>query len=217
MTMRMVFPFLILCVSYSVGSVPFGLLFARFFAGVDPRQSGSGNIGATNVLRVGSKFSALLTLLCDFLKGFLPLFFFLHYFERFSFLRDAWPTKGVAIFAIALATVCGHIFPIWLKGKGGKGVASTFGVFGALNPWAFLFGVSLWLGCFLFTKISSLSALISLCFATPLFFAYSSVQGGGAVSSFFLALTLALILLGTHRKNIQRLWKGQETPFFKET
>ncbi len=114
--------------AFFIGSVPFGLLIARSFRGIDPRLDGSRNVGATNVARLcGFKWGAL-TLLCDLLKGFLPVLLFAG--------SDAWMHS--LAYPAGLAAICGHMFSIFLNYKGGKGVATTIGVFLALAPWSLI-------------------------------------------------------------------------------
>ena len=134
--------------SYFSGSIPFGLILSKFFADKDIRKIGSGNIGATNVLRSGNKFLALITLLLDVLKGYVPVIITQLYFSEFVHLS-------------CLLVFLGHIFPVWLKFKGGKGVATYLGVLFALSlQLSFLF-IFTWLMVSLIFKYSSLSSMFS--------------------------------------------------------
>ena len=180
-------------VGYFAGSIPSGVLLARAMGLGDLRQIGSGNIGATNVLRTGNKKAAALTLLFDALKGLVPVVL-----ARFVTGEDA---AQVA----ALAAFIGHCFPVWLKFKGGKGVATYFGVtFGVYWP----LGVAaalIWLGVAAVTRYSSLSALLTAGFA-PLALV---VLGNG--TPFFLMVALGILVYARHWQNIQRLRKGEES------
>jgi glycerol-3-phosphate acyltransferase PlsY len=167
---------------YLIGSIPFGLLLSKLFGYGDIRKIGSGNIGATNVLRTGNKWLALLTLLLDGLKGFL-LVFFIYKNGYFNFCGRAcdYPIDIDELFMGGLFVILGHIFPVWLKFKGGKGVATAIGVVFALNP--FLGGsiIALWLLAFFISHISSLSALVAF-FGTTLIALIAVVNREYAVS-----------------------------------
>ena len=190
--MQASFLFGICAVSYFLGSIPFGLLLTRAFGGQDIRKIGSGNIGATNVMRSGRKGLAIATLLLDLGKGIAAVAL-----ARYIYSAD------VAILA-GFFVVLGHIFPVWLRFKGGKGVATTLGVFFAIN-WIFALAVcGMWLIVFLFSLFSSLSAIISI--------SYSPVAAyllDGYLTS-VLCLLLALIIVFTHRHNLVRLVSGKE-------
>ena len=181
---------------YLLGSVPFALIIPKFFGYGDIRNTGSGNIGATNVLRMGNKYLAFSVLLSDILKGFLPFIILSIYFGEIEILSKVF----LCHFAIL-----GHIFPIWLKFKGGKGVATYIG---------FLMGLSLYLGiAFLFiwliiayiTKYSSLSSLLSS-LITPIYFIFISPN---TLVSFFL-LYIFLIIAIKHCENIKKLLNKSE-------
>ncbi len=141
----------ILLICYLIGSIPFGLIFTKWAGLGDIRTIGSGNIGATNALRTGNKKVAMATLLCDALKGYLPIFVLIH--TDYS--------SASCILIASFVAILGHIFPIWLRFKGGKGVATTLGVYLALNPWLALSILGVWLIAVKLTKLSSLSALIA--------------------------------------------------------
>ena len=176
---------------YLLGSIPFGLLLTRAAGGPDIRAIGSGNIGATNVLRTGNKALAATTLLCDMFKGTLAVLAATRY-------------GADAALAAALGAFLGHLFPVWLKFKGGKGVATYIGLLvGLYWPVALLFCV-VWLAVAAATRYSSLAALVASAF-TPLAIWYFGVPG---VAALFLLLTILLWIM--HRANIARLLSGSE-------
>lgn len=180
-----------LILGYFLGSIPFGLLLTRAAGGPDIRAIGSGNIGATNVLRTGHKGLAAATLICDMLKGTIAV------------LAAAYFSADAAL-AAALGAFLGHLFPIWLKLKGGKGVATYIGLLlGLCWPAALIFGI-IWLVMAAATRYSSAAALIASAI-TPFavwFF------GEPMVALLFLLLTVLLWLM--HRANIVRLLDGSE-------
>ena len=182
--------------SYLLGAVPFGLLFARLFGDVDVRSVGSGNIGATNVLRASGKKAAGLTLLSDVLKGYLPVLL-----VHLLFHDDLTTALSGA------AAVLGHNFPVYLKFKGGKGVATGFGVVLAVSPWMGLTCLMAWLVASLIWRYSSLSALIAFAVYPLLTFLASpaSSRPYGALSLFLFAM-----IYYRHRENIRRLIQGTE-------
>jgi len=176
---------------YLLGTIPFGLFFAYASGGGDVRKIGSGNIGATNVLRTGKKWAAVATLISDGAKGAAAVLI----------VRHLMP--GAEIIAAAGA-VLGHIFPVWLKFKGGKGVATFLGACLALYWMAGLAIAATWILMAIGFRISSLSALIAVALA-PFFFWLT----GYGVSSPILAL-LALLVIVMHHANIRRLLNGTE-------
>ena len=183
---------LVFIYSYFLGSIPFGLLITKIFLNQDIRNIGSGNIGSTNVLRTGKKSLAVATLLLDGLKGYFSVIISLTYFNDLVFLS-------------ALICFIGHIFPVWLKFKGGKGVAVYLGIIIALSfPLAIVFGIS-WIFIFFIFKYSSLSSMIGS--LTVLF--YTIIISNYSLS-FFLFITFIIILF-THRDNIIRLKNSEES------
>ena len=177
---------------YLLGSIPFGLVLTRLAGTPDLRSIGSGNIGATNVLRTGRKGLAAATLLCDMLKGTIAV------------LIAGYLGGPDAAMLAALGAFLGHLFPVWLKFKGGKGVATYLGVLlGLFWPGALLF-CALWLVTAVLTRYSSLAALVASV-ATPIFLWWF---GHLALASLFAALTLLLFYV--HRENIKRLQAGSE-------
>jgi glycerol-3-phosphate acyltransferase PlsY len=183
---------LALAIGYLLGSIPFGLLLTRFAGTQDLRSIGSGSIGATNVLRTGRKGLAAATLLGDLLKGTAAVLI-ANYYGGF----DAAMLAGLAAFL-------GHLFPVWLNFKGGKGVAVYIGVLlGMFPPAVAVFGV-LWLATAATTRYSSLSAFVAS-FVTPIFLWWF---GHLALAALFAVLTL--LLFYAHRDNIKRLQAGTE-------
>ena len=178
--------------SYLIGSIPFGLIITKFFLKKDIRKIGSGNIGATNVLRVGNKILALLTLIFDVGKGYLVV--------KISFIYSP-----DLIYLIGLICFIGHIFPVWLKFKGGKGVAVYVGIILALSiKLALIFGVTWLIILFLFrySSLSSILASLSLIIFNLLF--------NDNFQNFFLILFF-LIITYTHKQNILRMKDKKET------
>lgn len=186
--------------AYLLGSIPFGLVWSRVFLKMDIRTIGSGNIGATNVLRSGNKKVALLTLLCDGLKGVLSVMIALFFQKKGAgFWNDLLPLCA------AILAILGHIFPMWLKFKGGKGVATALGTLLPLSLPLFCVVCVVWLVVAKLFRVSSLSALIAFGIApfVGYFFALDL--------PFLVFLSLiSLLLLWTHRSNICRIIKGSE-------
>jgi glycerol-3-phosphate acyltransferase PlsY len=180
-------------VGYLLGSIPFGLLLTRMAGGPDIRSIGSGNIGATNVLRTGNKKLAAATVLGDMLKGTIAVLI-----ARGFISTDAALIAGLGAFL-------GHLFPIWLRFKGGKGVATYIGVLlGLAWPIALLFGV-IWLMVAVLFRYSSLAALIASAVTPAALWLYGERRAAGL----FVLLTILLWIM--HRANIVRLFAGSET------
>ncbi|MCO6384364.1 glycerol-3-phosphate 1-O-acyltransferase PlsY [Oceanicola sp. 502str15] len=179
--------------AYLLGSVPFGMVMARLFGLGDLRAIGSGNIGATNVLRTGNKLAAFLTLVLDAGKGGIAVLL-----ARFLLGEDAAQIAGLFAFL-------GHLFPVWLKFHGGKGVATFLGTLLALHPLTGLAACGTWLIVALATRLSSLAALISA--ATSTFWMFTLGYGNG----FFLGIALTVLIYLRHVENIRRLKAGTET------
>lgn len=185
--------FIALALGYLFGSIPSGVILARVFGLGDLRSIGSGNIGATNVLRTGSKKAAALTLLFDALKGVVPVL-----------LAAPWGVEAMAI--AGLGAFLGHCFPVWLKFRGGKGVATFIGALLALYWPAFLGFAVTWLAVAFVTKYSSLAALVASVVAL-LVVVFSGVFGGVAL----LAVgAMVGLLIWRHSENIARLRAGTE-------
>ena len=184
--------FIIGIISYLMGSIPFGLILTKVFLKKDIREIGSGNIGATNALRTGNKLIGYSTLILDVLKAVIPVLY----------VKINSPD---AVYISALCAFIGHVFPVWLKFKGGKGVATYVGILFSLNIiFGLVFGVS-WLIIFLISKYSSLASLIGS-LSIPVYILI--VEGSENV--FFYVIMLILIFF-THRENIKRLKNKEET------
>ncbi|HEX5539139.1 MAG TPA: glycerol-3-phosphate 1-O-acyltransferase PlsY [Methylophilaceae bacterium] len=193
-------PLLYIVAAYLLGSISFGILFSRAFGLPDPRTVGSGNPGATNVLRSGKKAAAILTLLGDAAKGWLAVWLAVHY--------------GLAVWlvcVIALAVFLGHLYPIYYGFKGGKGVATALGVLLAVSPWLGLCVLLTWLLAFAVWRYSSLAALIAAGLS-PIY-AWFLLEYRGYV---VMALMLALFMFWRHRNNIRKLLNGTEDGFGKK-
>lgn len=189
-------PWFIFLVSYLIGSIPFGLLLTRLAKLGDIRAIGSGNIGATNVLRTGNRKLAALTLLCDMLKGAIVVFVI-------KFFNDPLD-KSILVSLAGFFAFLGHLFPVWLKFKGGKGVATYLGVcLGVYWPAAIIF-IIVWSAIFLLMHYSSLSALAAVTI-TPIFVFYFS-------DSYFcyMLIAMSLFVFIKHSANIRRLLIGEE-------
>ena len=184
--------FFISIYSYLLGSIPFGLILSKIFLKKDIRQSGSGNIGATNVLRSGGKVLGFLTLIMDGLKSYLAVMITIRFFSDYFFLS-------------AILVFLGHLFPIWLKFKGGKGVATYLGILFGLNFFYAVVFILSWLTIIFITKYVSLGSLVSSLIVLSI-----NVYFEGLNDSIMLFLFLVLIIY-SHRANIGRLKSGTES------
>ena len=177
--------------SYLLGSIPFGLVLTKVFLKKDIRTVGSGNIGTTNVLRTGNKFLAITTLTLDLLKGYISVYISIFYFESLVFLS-------------ALICFIGHIFPIWLKFKGGKGVATYLGVILALSYKFFFIFIITWISLSLLFRFASLSSMIS----TLIVFLYAYFYETN--NNILILFIFFVMILFTHKENILRLKSSTE-------
>ena len=194
--------------SYFIGSIPFGLLLTKIFTGKDVREIGSGNIGATNVLRTGNKLLAAITLLLDTLKGYMPVIISLKYFPELTPLS-------------CIITFLGHVFPVWLKFKGGKGVATYLGILFALDYGLSLLFIFTWTVVFLIFKYSSVASIFSsltvfvinsLLYTVLKSLGIDIIILGNNINT--LLFILFVLILFTHRKNISNL-KNKTEPKIK--
>ncbi len=184
--------------AYLIGSVPFAVLISRAMNLADPRTYGSGNPGATNVLRSGNKVAAALTLLGDGIKGFLAVWLALRFGPRYG-IGDT----GVAL--VAIAVFLGHLYPGFLRFRGGKGVATAAGVIIALNPWLALTAALTWLIVAVFFRYSSLASIAAAVFAP-----FYSAFGWGFDARFVALVVIAGFVVYRHRVNIRHLVAGTE-------
>ena len=183
---------IIILISYLLGSIPFGFLLTKIFLNKDIRKIGSGNIGATNALRTGNKSLGYATLILDILKAVIPVIFVKIYYSEFLYISS-------------LCVFLGHVFPIWLKFKGGKGVATYVGILFAINIYfGIIFTIS-WFITFFISKYSSLSSLVGAA-SVPIYLLILTQFDQGI----FFTIMFVLIFF-THRENIKRLKNKEET------
>lgn len=184
---------------YLAGSIPFGYLAGRVVLGVDVRKIGSGNIGGTNVARAGGKKLGVAVIVLDALKAVVPVLV-----ARRAF-GDA-PRADLWVVVVAVAAFVGHLFPIWLGFKGGKGVATALGIFAVLAPWAAVAGLGAYGLAYLATRISSVGSLAGTAVCAAVTFA----QRGRESPVAWAGVALALLIVLRHRENIRRLLSGEE-------
>ncbi len=181
-------------IAYLVGSIPFGLLISQAVGRLDIRRFGSGNIGTANVLRIVGKKAAVLTLVGDLLKGFLP-----------ALAAVLLGGSELLVAGVGMAAVLGHNWSIYLRFAGGKGVATSFGALLAMTPLPALLGLLVWFGVLLVFRYTSLAAMAAcVCIPPVIFFSI----GFGSYWTF--SLLVALLIFIRHRDNIKRLWAGTE-------
>lgn len=196
----MLIPVIWIVAAYLLGSIAFGILVSKAFGLPDPRTVGSGNIGATNVARSGKKSAAILTLLGDVLKGWLPVYLAL----RYDMLM--W-----VVGAVGLAVFFGHLYPIFYKFRGGKGVATALGVMLAFSPLLGLAALATWIVVFAITRYSSLAAITAAALS-PIYAVFLL----SAYKDYFLSvLVMAVFLVWRHKSNIEKLMNGTEAGFGK--
>jgi len=184
---------IIIClISYLMGSIPFGFILTKIFLKKDIREIGSGNIGATNALRTGNKVLGYSTLILDILKAIIPVLYVKFYFSEFIYISS-------------LCVFLGHVFPIWLKFHGGKGVATYVGILFVIDIYLGLLFTFIWFFIFIISKFSSLSSLIGS-ISIPIYFLFLSQFN----DVLFFSIMFVLIFF-THRENIKRLKNKEET------
>lgn len=194
MNMNLLLPALIFFISYLAGSISSAIIVCRAFGLPDPRTTGSNNPGATNVMRLGGKKAAIITLVGDLLKGLIPVA-----------IVNLLALSPLALALSALGAFLGHLFPIFFGFKGGKGVATAFGAILGLSPLVALCAFGTWILVFLTTKISSLSALTAAVLA-PLFLYLFKAP----FEIVIVVIMMDLLLIYRHKANISRLLKGEE-------
>jgi glycerol-3-phosphate acyltransferase PlsY len=186
-------------VGYLCGSIPFGVVLSRLVLGVDVRTVGSGNIGATNVARVGGRKLGVLAMLLDTVKAVVPIL------AARALLAGA-PGAEAWTLGVAAAAFVGHLFPVWLRFRGGKGVATAFGIFLVLAPWVALAGLAAWVIAYLVTRISSVGSLAG----TAVCVAGVFLADGPRHPASWTALVVGALIVLRHRGNIGRLVRGEE-------
>lgn len=182
--------------AYLLGSVSFAIIASKIFDLPDPRTYGSGNPGATNVLRSGKKSAAVLTLVGDAAKGWLAVFLAMHYA----------PTDNVLIAAVLIAVFLGHLYPVFLRFQGGKGVATALGVLLAINLWVGLGALLTWIVIAAVFRLSSLAALVAAT-AAPIYIVLLGLPREWLIA----AAAMTLLLIYRHKANIQNLMSGKES------
>jgi glycerol-3-phosphate acyltransferase PlsY len=197
--MQSLTPLLATLAAYLVGSLSFAVIVSRLMGLNDPRTYGSGNPGATNVLRSGNKVAAILTLLFDALKGYVPVLLTVVYGPAYGL------GEGTAAL-VGLAAFLGHLWPVFFRFQGGKGVATAAGVLLGLNPWLGAATLLTWVIIAAFFRYSSLAAIVSAAFAP---FYQLLIWGGGPVA--MSVAVIGLLLIWRHSANIQKLLKGTES------
>ena len=200
----MLWSLLAVLAAYLVGSLSFAVIVSRMMGPADPRSYGSGNPGATNVLRSGSKAAAIVTLLLDAFKGWLPVMLILWFGEPLGLGEGTQALAGLAAFA-------GHLWPVFFGFAGGKGVATAAGVLLAFEPWLGVATLASWLIIAFFFRYSSLASMLAALFA-PAYYLLGDGVGWQASGAKALAmLAMSLLLIWRHRENISRLLAGKES------
>jgi glycerol-3-phosphate acyltransferase PlsY len=197
--MQTLYPALATLAAYLIGSLSFAVIVSRLVGLKDPRSYGSGNPGATNVLRSGHKTAAIATLLLDALKGYVPVVLVKAFGAPYGLDEGTIALVGLAAFL-------GHLWPVFFHFKGGKGVATAAGVLLALNPWLGLATLATWVIIAVFTRYSSLAAIVAAVFAP---FYQILIWGGGPVA--VAVAIMGLLLVWRHQANIEKLLKGTES------
>ena len=178
--------------SYLIGSIPFGFIFTKIFLKKDIRKVGSGNIGATNALRTGNKAIGYATLFFDILKGIVPVLYVKFYYTELLYITS-------------LCAFLGHIFPVWLNFKGGKGVAVYVGILFSINFYLGLVFIIMWFVTFILSKFSSLSSLVAS-IAVPVYLIILN-----EFNQIFFFIIMFVLIFFTHKENIKRLKNNEET------
>jgi glycerol-3-phosphate acyltransferase PlsY len=195
--------------AYLIGSLSFAVLVSRVMGLADPRSYGSQNPGATNVLRSGNKAAAALTLLLDAVKGWLPVWVLGRY-------GSAWGLAEGTLAMVALAAFVGHVWPVFFRFKGGKGVATAAGVLFGIDPWLGLATLATWLIVAFFTRYSSLAALASAVFAPAYYFLGHRVVWYVDNRVLLAAVVMSAVLIWRHQSNIAKLMRGEESRIGKK-
>ena len=207
--MNALYPILATLAAYLIGSLSFAVIVSRAMGLNDPRTYGSGNPGATNVLRSGSKAAAIATLVLDALKGWLPVAL-VHWFGRPYGLGDG------TLAAVGLAAFLGHLYPVFFRFQGGKGVATALGVLLGISGWLGLATALTWVIIAFFFRYSSLASLVSAVFAPVYYVLFAGVLWYSEAPVTAAIVAMGLLLIWRHRENIQRLMAGKESRLGKK-
>lgn len=199
---------LLVAAGYLSGSIPFGFVLTKLLLGVDVRTVGSGNIGGTNVARAGGKKLGIAVVVLDAAKAIVPILVARAVLGGPFASVDGGPSRDLEawVVAVAIAAFVGHVFPVWLRFRGGKGVATAFGIFVVLAPWAALAGIVAYGVAYVATRLSSVGSLAGTAVTAATAFALYGPQR--PVS--WAGLVLALLIVLRHKDNIRRLLSGEE-------
>jgi glycerol-3-phosphate acyltransferase PlsY len=198
------YPLIATVAAYLIGSLSFAVLVSRAMGLNDPRTFGSKNPGATNVLRSGSKAAAIVTLLLDAFKGWLPV-------VAVKWWGDAWGLGDGTVALVGLAAFLGHLYPVFFRFQGGKGVATAAGVILGFNPWLGLATLATWVIVAFFFRYSSLASIVTAVFA-PAYYLFGRQVAWDAPNVMVLSLAvMGILLVWRHAENINRLFAGKES------
>lgn len=203
--MGILFIILLVIISYFIGSIPFGYLISKLFKEIDIRKYGSHNIGATNVFRVVGKRYGIACLILDILKGLIPVIVFSHLY--FQFFNPSITLEWSKIL-IGLATLSGHIWPVYLNFKGGKGVATSFGVLLGMVPKIVLISLGIWFVTVLISRTVSLGSILAA-LSLPFIEAFCGVS----ITIIIFTIVIVLLVIFRHRENMERILQGKEKSF----
>lgn len=202
--MEQAYPFIAVVLAYLAGSLSFAVVVSRLMGLADPRTYGSKNPGATNVLRSGSKAAAIVTLLLDAFKGWLPVVIVKWWGER-------WGLDDGTVALVGLAAFLGHLWPVFFRFQGGKGVATAAGVILAFNPWLGLASLLTWVVMAVFFRYSSLASIVTAVFA-PAYYLFGHGVAWTAPRAMVISLAvMGVLLVWRHAENINRLLAGTES------
>ncbi|MBU4322588.1 MAG: glycerol-3-phosphate 1-O-acyltransferase PlsY, partial [Gammaproteobacteria bacterium] len=202
--MESLYPAIATLAAYLIGSLSFAVLVSRAMGLNDPRTFGSKNPGATNVLRSGSKAAAIVTLLLDAFKGWLPV-------VAVKWWGDAWGLGDGTVALVGLAAFLGHLYPVFFRFQGGKGVATAAGVILGFNPWLGLATLATWVIVAFFFRYSSLASIVTALFA-PAYYLFGRQVAWDAPNVMVLSLAvMGILLVWRHAENINRLFAGKES------
>lgn len=202
--MESLYPVVATVAAYLIGSLSFAVLVSRAMGLNDPRTFGSKNPGATNVLRSGSKAAAIVTLLLDAFKGWLPV-------VAVKWWGDAWGLGDGTVALVGLAAFLGHLYPVFFRFQGGKGVATAAGVILGFNPWLGLATLATWVIVAFFFRYSSLASIVTAVFA-PAYYLFGRQVAWDAPNVMVLSLAvMGILLVWRHAENINRLFAGKES------